>query len=205
MNKLSIITAYTESFEEISELSFSTHKKYASIHNLHCQRYKLSNIDRPASWYKIPLILEQFTNNYEYVMWIDADALIINYSYNINDIINEEHSIYLCEDMNGFNCGVMIWKNTSFTQNILTQMWNMTQFINHIWWEQAAFIELYNTNIDLQRIVCKVPQYIMNAYDYSLYNSKLHHGQVNDNSLVFHLPGISNINRLNIMKKIMRV
>lgn len=200
MNKFIIISAYTDNFKEIADISYQTYEKYCKKQDMSFSIFKLINIERPASWYKIPLILDRFKEGYEYVMWVDADTLVINNDFKLNDIINNKYEIYICEDMNGFNCGVMIWKNSELTKSILNTIWNMENFINHSWWEQAAFIELYNKDPSVQDIVCQVPQNIMNAYDYSLYNIDNHTGQVNKQSFIFHLPGIENSSRIKIMK-----
>lgn len=197
---MKIITAYTDNIKDISDISYDCYSQYSLKHNIHFERIQLTNLDRPPSWYKIPLILDAFKSNHDYVMWVDADTLIINNLFNIYNIL-DHHQIYLSEDMNGINCGVMIWKNTSLNIDILYKLWNMNEFIYHKWWEQAALMELYSMNYNnLQQITKKIPQHIINAYDYRLYGISNHPGQVTANSFIFHLPGIDNNRRLSIMK-----
>jgi hypothetical protein len=196
-----IILAYTENIEEMSNISFNTILPYCVKNNIKLNRIKLENLERPPSWYKIKLILEEFSNGEEVVMWIDSDTLLVNQNFNLHNLIDNDSLIYLSEDFNGFNCGVMIWKNHEKTIGILNKIWSMTEYLHSNIWEQGAFIELYNNDYNnLRSITKKVPQGILNAYDYRLYSFDKKDGQVTKDSFIFHLPGLHYDLKLNIMK-----
>jgi hypothetical protein len=81
----------------------------------------------------------------------------------------------------------------------------MTEFDSHYWREQAAFISLYDKNYnDIQSIMKLVEQGSINSYDYSLYGMNYPIGQVNDNSLLIHFPGLPNDRRFNLMSQYKR-
>jgi hypothetical protein len=198
MKQLHIVTAYTSNISDLSNLSYDSLTKYCSKHNISYERHLLENLERPASWYKIPTILSKL-DLYDYVMWIDSDTTFINYDYNVLDLLGDS-DIYVSKDINGINCGVMIWKNTETSKTILNKIWSMTEFINHHWWEQAAFHELYNENYnEMQHITKLIDQNVLNSYDYSLYGLTYQPGQVNDNSLLIHLPGLDLQQRITII------
>jgi hypothetical protein len=199
--KIVIISAYTNNIKEYADLSNDSITKYCNKHNIQCFRFLLENKERAPSWYKLPLIIEQFNLGYDYVVWVDADTTIINYDYDLLSILDDK-SIYLVKDINNFNCGVMIWKRNDFTYDILNKMWSMVEFINHHWWEQAAFINLYEQNYnDLQTQVKIINQSELNSYDYSLYNLTYPQGQVNNNSWLIHFPGLTKSDRIQLIKK----
>jgi hypothetical protein len=201
MNDLIIITAYTSNISELSNLSYDSITKYCSRHSIKSSRILLENIERPASWYKIPSILSNL-EHHEYVMWIDSDTTIINYDFDIQSILDNESEIYVCTDINGINCGVMIWKNTPNTRDILNKIWSMDEFINHNWWEQAAFRKLYDDNYnDIQHITKIVEQHKINSYDYALYGMTYESGQVNEQSMLIHLPGLDLQTRIRLITK----
>lgn len=208
--RFKIITAYTNNIKEISDISYESYQNFCNKNNIEIQRFELNDIERPASWYKIQLILDEFKHGYDYIMWVDADTLLINNEFKIESILDEKSEIFISDDILGINCGVMIWKNTENNKNILNKIWDSTEFINHFWWEQAAIISVINTNYNnIQSTIKKIPQKILNSYDYNLYannyeqdkiNEFLLKGQVDENSFIFHLPGVSNETRLTIMK-----
>jgi hypothetical protein len=200
MNHLTIITAYTSNIQELSDLSYDSLIRYGTKHNIPVVRQLLTNPTRPASWHKIECILNtlEYSN---YVMWIDCDTTIIDYDFNITEMLDESE-IYVSRDINGINCGIMIWRNTPRTLEILNKIWSMTEFLNHQWWEQAAFHKLYDDNYnDIQTITKFVDQSKINAYDYSLYGLSYPVGQVGDDSMILHLPGVSNQRRIEIIKQ----
>jgi hypothetical protein len=205
--KTKIITAYTENFSEISDLSYSGIKQYGEKHSIPTERFLLSTtIDRPPSWYKIELVLQEFKKGYDCVMWVDADTMVVNFNHDFFSMLNDTHNIFLSEDTNGINMGVVVWKNTPEVVEILNKIWSMKEFINHTWWEQGAFRNLYDSNWkDIKNIVQFIPQNILNAYDYGSYGLPPHpEGEINPKSFIAHFPGWnkdSNHIRIRLMKK----
>ena len=65
---------YDDTIKNYGELTYEINKKY-------CEKYNLDIIvsnekkyeNRPPAWEKLPLLLEHISN-YDYVIWIDADA-----------------------------------------------------------------------------------------------------------------------------------
>jgi hypothetical protein len=191
--KIKIISAFDENMRELSDLSFSSVEKFCKKHDIDCERFLIENFDRPAPWFKILLLIDQLKNNdYDYIMWIDADACINNLNFDISSILQENKSFYISKDFNNFNSGVFIVKNTPFIADILQKIYSMSEYINHIWWEQAAFIDLYEQNyMSLQDNTCLVKQNILNAYDYSHYGyNRNKEGNFDEYSFVIHYPSL---------------
>ena len=110
-------------------------------------------------------------DTFDYVFWIDIDALFMNYDTTIEDIINHANHMYknIIDDLSNIsliaagafdaivNNGVMIWKKTQFTKLFLHQWKNGPIEIDG-WFDQASMIalmiggtELYNTNTNFSR------------------------------------------------------
>ena len=76
---------------------------------LYCQNFgfdfifkdKLYYSDRSAVWSKIPCLLQIMQQDYDYVMWIDSDAIIANPKFNVTTLF-DDHDIYYNVDVFGF-------------------------------------------------------------------------------------------------------
>lgn len=79
-------------------------------------------------WSKVIAILNMI-KNHDYIMWIDADAIFANQNTSIQDKINisPDKHFFLSKDPKSWyiNSGVMIWKNTDISIDILNKWWNM--------------------------------------------------------------------------------
>jgi hypothetical protein len=201
MKNIHVITAFTSNIQDMSDLSFDSLYKYCNKHNLQCNRYLLENIEREATWYKIPLILSKFDEGVDYVVWVDCDTTIINYDYDITKFLGDE-SVYIAKDINGINFGVMVWKRSDFTRDVLQKIWSMEEFFTHHWLEQAAFVKLVEDDYNgLSSQIKYLNQSEFNAYDYSLYSRTYPEGQVNDQSWLIHFAGVSHHRRIELIKQ----
>jgi hypothetical protein len=199
---MKIISGYTENIKELSDLSYGSYVAYCLKNNIDLERHQITDTDRPPSWYKIKLILSEFDKGHDWVMWVDADTLLVNNDFDITQLLDDVSEIIISKDINVMNCGVMIWRNNPRTRDILNAIWESTEFMHHPWWENAAFLNLYDKNLlGMQDVVKIVPQNILNAYDYNLYHTSHENGQLNDQSFIFHLPGLPYDVRLFVMKK----
>lgn len=199
---MKIISGYTENIKELSDLSYGSYVDYCLRNYIELERYQIKETERPPSWYKIQFILSEFDKGHDWVMWVDADTLLGNKKFDINQLIDDSSEVIISRDINTINCGVMLWKNTDKTRQILQAMWECVEFLNHPWWENAAFIKLYDENfLDMQQLVKIVPQNQLNAYDYGLYGVVHEEGQLNANSFILHFPGLPYITRLTEMQK----
>ena len=200
---MKIISGYTENIKELSDISYDSYVDYCLKNHIELERHQIKETERPPSWYKIQFILSEFDNGHDWVMWVDADTLLVNKNFDINQLIDDSHEIIISRDINTLNCGVMLWKNTTTTREILKAIWDSVEFLNHPWWENAAFIKLYDENfLDMQQLVKVVPQNQLNAYNYGLYGVVHEEGQLNDDSFILHFPGLPYTTRLTEIQKL---
>ena len=142
--KLKIISAYNEEFKEISDLSFPTVESFCLKNSFDCERFFIEDFGKPAPWFKIPTLIKEIdSNEYDYILWIDADAMILNQNFDIKQILDENKSLHISHDPNSINSGAMLWKCDKVSRGFLKEVWKLSEkYLNHIWWEQAAIIEL---------------------------------------------------------------
>ena len=105
--------------------------------------------ERPGAWNKILCIQSAFDAGCEFVMWVDADATIMKAAMgaDIRDAIDRAHDFFLVRhaigDGYGPNTGILIVRNSPAARAALDAIWNMTQYEDHPWWEQAAFLDYF--------------------------------------------------------------
>lgn len=142
---------YKQKFKKCvqSQINFcSTHKiPYFCIEKLDC--YKDESKVRPEAWYKLKIIKEKLLK-YKIVFWIDCDVILFNsnknyFNYLCDLFVQKQKKVMLAiDDLGNINTGVCVFENNSI--DIIEKIWNQEQFINNLWWENASFIYLYNTD-----------------------------------------------------------
>lgn len=150
-----VLMFYDDKIKEYSDINFQINKLYCEKYNLnllvsHKKIYK----DRHSAWERLPLILEHI-KNYEYVIWIDADAFFYIDSDNIKDIIeaNPDKNFIFSNDRRNdhVNSGFFIVKNCEYCINFLNKWaYDKELYKNNPhkeWWDQGVLIDMINKNI----------------------------------------------------------
>lgn len=105
------------------------------------------------AWSKINLILK-YLDKYDYLVWIDADILIMNDKIKLESFIDRYSNVdIICgSDWRMINTGILFVKNTEWSRNFLTAVYNNVydpeadskeRYKN---WEQGSFIHLHDNN-----------------------------------------------------------
>lgn len=104
--------------------------------------------DRPPAWNKIRL-LQQLSETYSWVFWVDADALIVDLDRSMVDGLADSKSIWFArhtqerkELESVLNAGVILLRSSPFSVALLEAIWDRTEFVSHNWWENAALLDL---------------------------------------------------------------
>jgi hypothetical protein len=155
--KIGVVMFYDDAIKEYAELNYKINKLYCEKYgfDLHVSHMRTFT-DRHPSWEKLPLVLKHLTN-YDYLIWVDADAFFYLDSGNILDLIREHSTanIIFSKDMNQMNpymnCGIFIAKNTQYTIDLLNKLAYDTDLDKHNpypgWWEQGLMMFMYYHNI----------------------------------------------------------
>jgi hypothetical protein len=151
MNRLCLATAYTSNFAVLGDMATATLGFYADAHccAVHVNP-SVHDFARPTSWYKLQLIQQLFAEGYDWVLWVDADALFMRFEIDVRGVIEAEKHLYIVShdiphqqaDQPVPNCGVLLIRNCQWSQDLLSDIWNSTQYIQHAWWENAALLHL---------------------------------------------------------------
>jgi hypothetical protein len=152
--KVLCVMWYDENIKEYADINFNINMIYCKKNNIELIRCdKKRYIDRNTTWERIPLILENI-KNYDYVIWIDADAFFYINGRNILDIINNHPSydFIFSKDINVvINTGIFIVKNSEYSINFL-KLWGYNNTLLKLnphpyWADNGVIIFMYNNNI----------------------------------------------------------
>ena len=145
--KICLTTYFDGPFQEIGALcSFSLHE-YAKRHGYDVRIGHIRHTDRPVSWNKIPCIQGLFKEGYEFVLWVDADAVITDYDSKIEDIIEDGKDMYIVNVAYAGgtipSMGVFLLRNSSWSRELFEKVMNMAEYTYHPLWENMAICHLF--------------------------------------------------------------
>ena len=156
-----------EDYKRYTKYSRETTISYCKKYNFDfIEDEEVYNKDKPIPWSKLLLLLK-YIDNYDYIIWIDADILIMNHDISFEDIIKkyEEYDIVCGSNERMINTGILIVKNTDFTKTFLKMVYENEY--NHLEdpneryqnWEQGSFINLWDKNYLNCQTKIKVKKY----------------------------------------------
>ena len=138
---------------EFLRLSLPNFTHYAARHGYEIVVGDGDAYGRASSWGKIPL-LQRLLTSYDFVLWIDADALILDPSVDLetvvpahafqalaNTTLSPSRGICPC-------CGVWAFRAGPRAQAFLATIWEQHDLIDHKFWEQAAVMRLIGWRIE---------------------------------------------------------
>jgi hypothetical protein len=128
--------------EALLEISRATFAAYAQRHGYELITSTESDPRRPPAWAKVPMLREAL-DSFELVLWIDADAVIVDGSEDIAGELDPERFLGLVRHggLQVPNTGVMLLRAGDRARDLLDQTWRATRLIHHPWWENAALLE----------------------------------------------------------------
>jgi len=162
--RIAILTWYDDNAERYGHNCWSINKIYCEKHNYTLiKSSKKVYKDRSAHWERFPLMLT-FIENYDYIMWVDADAFFYIDSPPLEPLIKEYNKdIIFSEDCGKtednppyINSGIIILKNTERVINIIKKwayskelMIKYSKIDIDFWIEDQALIRgFYKDDID---------------------------------------------------------
>ncbi len=147
--RLCLATSYTSDYADIGSYCAMTLHLYAARWGYGVHVVTDVTLDRPPAWHRVRLIPELFDQGYEFVFWLDADALLQRFDVDILTEVRDGKDLYMvAHDHPSYaisqvpNTGVMLVRNTDWTRDLFDRLWGMTEYENHMWWENAAMIDL---------------------------------------------------------------
>lgn len=129
---------------ELLEIGRPTIEEYCTRHGYDLVIHSEQRTDLPPSWEKIPIVRE-LLDDYAEVMWMDADAVIVDASEDIFDALAPDRGVGMVMHVNLSllpNAGVLALRSIEPTLALLDDVWGLRdRYREHAWWEQAALCE----------------------------------------------------------------
>jgi len=204
-NKILVAQFYTSNvpyglYSEAINKKYCDEKGYSYFCEKDNFKIKHTLENRSPTWYK-PKLIEEVLNIYspEYILFLDADAVVSDFNQNIEDFIDEKYNIIFTEDIghhSAMNAGVFILKNNEWSKNFLKTWWESADiftpedsrdlfileqnakqvgyFKNALWHDQTCLTILYENNEDIKNHIKIIS------------NNSLNHIKYNDGNFIFH-------------------
>lgn len=135
-------------------LAFPSFSNYAEQHGYEIVVGDGNGQGRPPPWGKVPL-LQRLLKQYDFVLWVDADALILDASVDLETIVPADafqaFAITTCAPGVGTspNSGVWAFRAGARAQRFLAEVWEQDDLVFHRLWEQAAVMRLTGWTIEV--------------------------------------------------------
>lgn len=143
-----LVTFATGTYSAFLDIARPSFLAYAERHGYDfSESSSLAVAERPPSWSKIPVLLDAL-KTHDAALWIDCDAVIVDGTEDIAATVPTDawQAVALHHTHRGFDMGELPATGTWFVCKpmipVLKQAWEMTEYINALWWEQAAIHEL---------------------------------------------------------------
>lgn len=119
--KIAFVTMYTYNIKECGIQSEYNIKKYCEKNGYTYYIHRKSETqNKENQTNKKPYLLEKYIDKHEYVVWVDADVLIFDMNFKIENIFKDNKSFYCFKDLYMYlNDGFLIFKNDDVSKNIL--------------------------------------------------------------------------------------
>jgi hypothetical protein len=130
---------------ELYRITRPTFERYAVMHHfdLVARTEPVELLGRPAAWGKLVLVRD-LLERYDTVVWIDADAVIVDPRHDITTGLSPWRPVHLVwhqiGDMVVPNTGVLVVRRGRAAIRLLEAVWAHHEYIEHRWWENAALI-----------------------------------------------------------------
>jgi galactosyl transferase GMA12/MNN10 family/Methyltransferase domain len=146
---------------------------------------------RHIYWSKILLALQVMDNpNLEWIVWMDADTLIMNHGITIEDIVEEKNHFLISIDRCGVNTGVFFIRNCAWSVQFLRNVYNRTDCFSHCFPEQTA-VALELEKMEFRSHARIVPQRIFNSYPSEIIGYSLN-STYQSGDFIIHFPSARN-------------
>jgi hypothetical protein len=124
--KIAIITLFDKNYEKLAEMSIPNKINYAKKHGYDLIYYdKAIDLSRPPQWSKVKAI-EYALNDYDWVWWIDIDALIMDFNVKLESIIDENFDIIFTSNKYSYlSNGSSFFKNTDVAKKFLKDCYDL--------------------------------------------------------------------------------
>lgn len=120
---------------------------------------------RAPTFGKIKLAMSACVGRPDYwLLWLDADALIVNQTRSLLDVVDDAYDIIVTYDWFMLNAGVMLMRCSPWNIAFLNRVYSARQFDKALALDQSAFNDFFTKDSEVQKHLKKVPKHAINVY-----------------------------------------
>lgn len=124
--KIAVVSYYDDGYADAGIISERNKRNYCAIHGyeflLSRAPWRAEWVPPFAQWNKIPAVLAAFDLGFDWVLWSDADALIMRPEIDIEQIIDPDVDFLFGCDVMGLNTGNFLAQNTWRARGFLRRL-----------------------------------------------------------------------------------
>jgi len=149
---------------ELLALAAHSLRPYAARHGYDlCLETTELDPSRPAPWSKL-LLIQRLLSEYECVVLIDADAVVMQHDVDIVDLVPKSARFAMVahttpEGDEILNTGVMVVRRSRLARQLIADAYSREHLIHHKWWENAAVLEAMGYTTEAPVILTKPTRY----------------------------------------------
>jgi ADP-heptose:LPS heptosyltransferase len=196
--KVTLVTLYNGAFYDLARITAKRMREYARIHGYRFVEHKtLLDQSRHPAWNKILAVRQAMSScRTDWIMWLDADAVIMNYDYRVENLIPEGCDLIFGSDFNGLNSAVFLARNCAWCRQFFETIYRLGD-VNYIMdrygpkWEQNTIKHVLNNFTGYADHVALHPEGKMNALP----------DAYADGDFILHLGGLSQEERFKALRE----
>lgn len=190
--KIALLDAHNQDYKKIWEISREFKEQYCKIMNYDCLNFEFEKLpnDFFPTWGRI-FALQQHLPNYDWILYLDTDVIITNYTVELSQFLNTNKNILLSRMPNRegvpthLSTSAMLIRNCNWTFDFFDKWLLQTHFNIHpyfaskenvlkatmdyggLFYEQSAMHYLFDTDEDVFNNVEVMPNCWFNTRDYN--------------------------------------
>ncbi|MEO1749524.1 MAG: putative nucleotide-diphospho-sugar transferase, partial [Pseudomonadota bacterium] len=148
-------TAYNANLADMAKITVPNMQRYADRHGMELRAHDSCDVDRSPYWYKVHFARLLFEEGFDFIFWVDTDAVFVDLETSIKQEIEDDKDLYFCVEnhailgtysRNRINSGVFVMRNSQLARDFLDVVWKTSAFEDHDWPDQAAIIAVLGLN-----------------------------------------------------------
>ena len=148
-----LLTACDSVQEPLAELTIPRMRTFAATHGYELRFIRGNDWRRPRGWLKIEVIRAALEDDFDLVLWMDVDAVILRSDVDVRtDAVDgadlhmawhgpDTSEIMAADFVPHFNSGVMLIRVNDWSRAFFKQVWNVGQ-LPHPWFDQATILHV---------------------------------------------------------------
>lgn len=190
---IAVVSLKTPEIDRYAKYTTEINRLYCQKHNLHyfCYDHTL-DITKTPHWSKL-LALKNHIMDYDWLMWIDADAAFANHTTTIESIVANHSAMILMSKgrCDGWNSGVFLLRGGQESAEWLDCVYGLHGIISGKFYEQDAIVHSFGLQQYKDRVI-ELPRKLINVHI-----DEYVHGD-----FIAHAPGTDNKKRESFFKSL---